>query len=85
MGTAPPIKLGGSYPRYRNFLMPPMTNDDGVVTYFAPGAYFGAALIDYTPGTKVPFDTDGDGAPDSEATFRACLETTGKFHRAVPQ
>jgi TonB-dependent starch-binding outer membrane protein SusC len=34
LGGAPPLKVGGSYPRYRNFLM------EG----FAPGALFGAAL-----------------------------------------
>ena len=76
MGTAPPIKVGGSYVRYRNFLMPPWdTNGDGEPDrFFSPGAYFGAALVDYTPGQTVPFDTDGDGQPDSEATFRAYLD-----------
>jgi len=75
MGTAPPIKVGGSYPRYRNFLMPPWDTDgDGTPDkYFAPGSFFGAALVDYTPGSTVPYDTDGDGLPDSEATFRAWL------------
>ncbi len=34
MGGAPPLKVGGSYPRYRNFLK------EG----FAPGTLFGAAL-----------------------------------------
>jgi TonB-linked SusC/RagA family outer membrane protein len=75
MGTAPPIKVGGSYPRYRNFLMPPWDTDgDGTPDqYFAPGAFFGAALVDYTPGSTVPYDTDGDGEPDSEATFLTWL------------
>ncbi len=79
MGTAPPIKVGGSYPRYRNFLMPPWdTDDDGEPDrYFSPGAYFGGALVDYTPGSTVPFDSDGDGDPDSEATFRSWLESEG--------
>ena len=63
MGAAPPIKVGGSYPRYRNFLK------EG----FAPGTYFGAKLIDFTPGVNVPFDTNGDGVPDTEAEFRAFL------------
>lgn len=63
MGAAPPIKVGGSYPRYRNFLK------EG----FAPGTYFGAKLVDFTPGVNVPFDTDGDGLPDTEAVFRAFL------------
>ena len=75
MGVAPPIKVGGSYIRYRNYLMPPWdTNGDGIPDrFFAPGSYFGAALVDYTPGTSVPFDSDGDGQPDSEAVFRAWL------------
>jgi TonB-linked SusC/RagA family outer membrane protein len=63
MGAAPPIKVGGSYPRYRNFLK------EG----FAPGTYFGAQLIDFTPGVNVPYDTNGDGQPDTEAEFRAFL------------
>ncbi|MFQ6047650.1 MAG: TonB-dependent receptor domain-containing protein, partial [Gemmatimonadales bacterium] len=78
MGTAPPIKVGGSYPRYRNFLKGPEDTDgDGVVdTYYAPGALFGAALVDYTPGSTVPFDTNGDGQPDTEAEFKAFLTGT---------
>ncbi|MHC4234517.1 MAG: TonB-dependent receptor domain-containing protein [Planctomycetota bacterium] len=63
MGPAPPLKVGGSYPRYRNFLM------EG----FAPGQYFGAQLVDFTPGQTVPYDSNGDGQPDTEAEFRAYL------------
>ena len=63
MGAAPPIKVGGSYPRYRNFLK------EG----FAPGTFFGAKLVDFTPGSTVPFDTNGDDLPDTEAEFRAFL------------
>ena len=63
MGQAPPIKIGGSYPRYRNFLK------EG----FAPGTFFGAALVDFTPGSTVPFDVNGDGQPDSESEFKAFL------------
>jgi hypothetical protein len=59
--------------------MPPMTNDDGSITYFAPGAYFGGALADYSPGSTVPFDTDGDGAVDTEADFRDWLQATGSI------
>ncbi len=69
MGSAPPIKVGGSYPRYRNFLK------EG----FAPGTYFGAQLIDFTPGQNVPFDTNGDGNPDTEAEFRAFLTGTAEI------
>ena len=36
MGGAPPLKTGGSYPRYRNYLT------EG----YAPGAFFGAKLAD---------------------------------------
>ncbi len=78
MGTAPPIKVGGSYPRYRNYLRGPEDwNNDGTVESFAPGAYFGAALVDWTPGSSVPFDSDGDGLPDSESVFRAWLVSEG--------
>jgi TonB-linked SusC/RagA family outer membrane protein len=81
MGTAPPIKVGGSYPRYRNYLRGPEDWDnDGTIESFAPGAFFGGALVDYTPGSTVPFDSDGDGLPDSESDFRAWLmaETSGE-------
>ncbi|MFB6368594.1 MAG: hypothetical protein ABEJ00_03180, partial [Gemmatimonadota bacterium] len=36
LGGAPPIKVGGSYPRYRNFIK------EG----YAPGAFFGAEIAD---------------------------------------
>jgi hypothetical protein len=75
MGAAPPLKLGGSYVRYRNYLMPPIETSPGDTTYYAPGAYFGAAMVDYEPGSTVPFDTDQDGLPDSEATFRTWLSS----------
>jgi hypothetical protein len=73
MGGSPPLKVGGSYPRYRNFLK------EG----YAPGTLFGATLpgpcsarpsgatyICLNPG-QVPFDkgTNGtaNGQPDTEA------------------
>ncbi|HEX6941411.1 MAG TPA: TonB-dependent receptor, partial [Gemmatimonadaceae bacterium] len=75
MGGSPPLKVGGSYPRYRNFLK------EG----FAPGTLFGAAL----PGPcsarpagatyaclnagDVPFDQNGDKIPDTEAQALAYL------------
>lgn len=77
MGGAPPLKVGGSYPRYRNFLK------EG----FAPGTLFGAVL----PGPcsarpagatymclnagDVPFDSNRDGKPDTEAEALAYLST----------
>ena len=41
LGGAPPLKVGGSYPRYRNFLQ------EG----FAPGANFGARLANVSSGS----------------------------------
>jgi TonB-linked SusC/RagA family outer membrane protein len=79
MGTAPPIKIGGSYSRPRHFLKGPEDWDaDGDLDYFAPGAFFGAALPDYTwtPGSTsgtVPFDTDGDGDMDDYSELVAYL------------
>ncbi len=64
LGGAPPIKVGGSYTRYRNFL----------IEGFAPGANFGAAFVDYNPETELPIDiVDGDGQPDSRAALAAYL------------
>jgi hypothetical protein len=82
MGSAPPIKVSGSYQRPRQHLKgPEVVNGDTV--YYAPGAFFGAALHEYVPGSTVPFDTDLDGEPDSEATFRAFL--TGNASISVDQ
>lgn len=55
LGGAPPIKVGGSYPRYRNYL----------VEGFAPGTHFGVQLQD-VPDGSLPVDLNGDGAPDTE-------------------
>jgi TonB-linked SusC/RagA family outer membrane protein len=77
MGGAPPLKVGGSYPRYRNFLR------EG----FAPGTLFGATLpgpcsarpagatyMCLNPG-DVPFDSNRDGNPDTEAEALSYLST----------
>jgi TonB-linked SusC/RagA family outer membrane protein len=79
LGGASPIKVGGSYPRYRNF----------VIEGFAPGAFFSAALpkpcasgatttsaggVCLQAG-QLPFDTNGDGVPDTEAQVLAYLAT----------
>ncbi|MFQ5536716.1 MAG: SusC/RagA family TonB-linked outer membrane protein [Gemmatimonadota bacterium] len=45
MGGAPPLKTGGSYPRYRNFLL------EG----YSPGAFFGAKVAD----ADIPLNLDG--------------------------
>ena len=89
LGGAPVSKVGGSYPRYRNFIK------EG----YAPGAYFAGqlphacpanAIGNYlpkaatTPTTKatggicllpgqLPFDTNGDGIPDTEAQLLTFL------------
>ena len=55
LGDAPPIKVGGSYRRYRNYL----------VEGYAPGTHFGVQLMDTPPGT-LPVDLNGDGQADSE-------------------
>ena len=77
LGGAPPVKVGGSYPRYRNF----------VKEGYAPGSFFGAKLpsacaagatttpqggVCLQPG-QLPFDTNKDGKPDTEAELLAYL------------
>ncbi len=62
MGGAPPIKVGGSYPRYRNF----------IIEGYAPGTNFGAKLLEVEPG-YLPVDFNGDGQPDSRDEVLAYL------------
>ncbi|MGQ0766602.1 MAG: SusC/RagA family TonB-linked outer membrane protein [Gemmatimonadota bacterium] len=75
LGGAAPLKVGGSYPRYRNF----------IIAGEAPGALLGAKLVQdcslrpsgatYTclqPG-QLPYDLNGNGVPDTEAEMRAYL------------
>jgi TonB-linked SusC/RagA family outer membrane protein len=63
LGGAPPIKVGGSYPRDRNFLR------EG----YAPGAFFGARLQD-TPEGQLPVDTNDDGEADTEQELLSYLD-----------
>lgn len=77
LGGAAPLKVGGSYPRYRNFIK------EG----YAPGALFGAQLVQpcaagrtTTPAGgmclqagELPFDVNKDGRPDTEAVLLAFL------------
>ncbi|MEW5917125.1 MAG: SusC/RagA family TonB-linked outer membrane protein, partial [Gemmatimonadota bacterium] len=75
LGGAPPLKVGGSYPRYRNFIIEGMP----------PGALLGAKLVQscslrpsgatYTclNSGELPYDTNADGKPDTEAQLRAYL------------
>ena len=79
LGGAPPVKVGGSYPRYRNF----------VKEGYAPGSFFGAKLPSACAAgaTKsagggvclqagqLPFDINKDGKPDTEAELLAFLVT----------
>ena len=80
LGDAPPLKVGGSYPRYRNF----------VQVGYPAGALFaaklpgpcsarpaGATYLCLAPG-ELPYDLTGpggtpDGRPDTEAEFLAYL------------
>lgn len=72
LGGAPPLKVGGSYPRYRNF----------VAEGYPIGSLFGAALpgpcpapsgqLCLNPG-EMPFDVIGKGAPNTEAELLAYL------------
>ena len=54
LGGAPPLKTGGSYPRYRNFIK------EG----YAPGAFFGAVL---DPNMAIPLDLNTDCSEPSRA------------------
>ena len=54
LGGAPPLKTGGSYPRYRNFIK------EG----YAPGAFFGAVL---DPNMAIPLDLATDCSEPSRA------------------
>ncbi|HVZ47952.1 MAG TPA: SusC/RagA family TonB-linked outer membrane protein [Gemmatimonadaceae bacterium] len=77
LGGAPPLKVGGSYPRYRNWIK------EG----YAPGSFFGARIpapcaagastaadgsICLAPG-QVPIDLNGDKVPDTEADLLTFL------------
>ena len=77
LGGASPVKVGGSYPRYRNF----------VKEGYAPGAFFGGKLpgacaagatttagggLCLQPG-QLPFDVNKTGRPNTEAELLAYL------------
>ena len=57
LGGAPPLKTGGSYPRYRNYLL------EG----YAPGEYFGAAIADLA----IPLNLDGSCTEPTQAEAEA--------------
>jgi TonB-linked SusC/RagA family outer membrane protein len=72
LGGAAPLKVGGSYPRYRNFIKEGQP----------PGELFGAKLMQpcgggtttncLQPG-QLPYDLNADGSPDTEAEALAYL------------
>ncbi|GAC1517263.1 MAG: SusC/RagA family TonB-linked outer membrane protein [Gemmatimonadaceae bacterium] len=85
LGT-PPLKVGGSYPRYRNYIR------EG----YAPGSLFGAALPGpcngrvstpalpcLQPGQN-PYDTNGDGVPDTDPVLLAFLAGPVKLNQLDP-
>ncbi|MFB6231176.1 MAG: SusC/RagA family TonB-linked outer membrane protein [Salinibacter sp.] len=80
LGGAPPIKVGGSYPRYRNY----------IVEGYSPGAHFGVQLKD-TPDGTLPVDLNGDGSADTEQELVNYLggltvsDLRGFFGAALPQ
>jgi TonB-linked SusC/RagA family outer membrane protein len=75
LGGAPPLKVGGSYTRYRNWLR------EG----YAPGAFFGPKILD----VEFPIDIDGDCQPESRDALLAYfaeprnVTTTGPFRVLV--
>lgn len=73
MGGAPPIKVGGSYPRYRNYLT------EG----YAPGANFGAKLLD-VPAGSLPVDFNGDGQPDTQSQVMDFLSGLDESSARLP-
>ncbi len=93
LGGAPPLKVGGSYIRYRNF----------VQAGYAPGAIFGAKLVQACSSYpaaqaakllaaqsqpqygyamclqpgQVPYDLNKDGVPDTQADLTSYFSTHG--------
>lgn len=66
MGGAPPLKTGGSYPRYRNFLL------EG----YTPGAFFGAQVADMAiPLNILDPAADGSCVAPTEADALAYFAT----------
>lgn len=75
LGGAPPLKVGGSYPRYRNF----------VIEGYPVGSLFGAKLVQpcsqrpsgatyaCLAAGQNPYDVNGDGSFDTDADLLAYL------------
>ena len=86
LGGAPPLKVGGSYPRYRNF----------VKEGYAPGALFGAKLVQpcsqrpagatyacLAPG-QYPYDLNKDGNFDTDADLLAYFAVPRTLNSVPP-
>jgi len=86
LGGAPPLKVGGSYPRYRNF----------VKEGYAPNSLFGAKLVQpcsqrpagatyacLAPGQN-PYDLNGDGNFDTDADMLAWLAVPRTLSSMLP-
>jgi len=86
LGGAPPLKVGGSYPRYRNF----------VKEGYAPGALFGAKLVQpcsqrpagatyacLQPG-QYPYDLNKDGNFDTDADLLAYFAVPHSLNSVLP-
>jgi TonB-dependent starch-binding outer membrane protein SusC len=64
LGGAPPVKVGGSYPRYRNF----------VIEGYAPGAFFSAKVPGSCPtGSTSQFLPKQSTSPATVTTGGVCL------------
>ena len=95
MGGAPPLKVGGAYPRYRNFIM----------QGWAPGSFFGAALPGACPAGRttainfknpsaaggvclqpgqVPFALPGTSTPATESQMLAYLSQPRTLTNLAP-
>jgi TonB-linked SusC/RagA family outer membrane protein len=79
LGGAPPLKVGGSYPRYRNF----------IIQGYPVNSLFGAKLVQpcsqrpagatyaCLAAGQNPYDLNGDGTFDTDADMLACLTPLG--------
>ena len=74
LGGAPPLKVGGSYPRYRNFIR------EG----YAPGAFFGAEIADMEYPLNVG---NGCAAPSREQllNFFSQARTPNEDFEVIPK
>ena len=86
LGGAPPLKVGGSYPRYRNF----------VYEGYAPNSLFGAKLVGPCSARpagatyaclqagQYPYDLNKDGNFDTDADLLAALAAPKSLSTLLP-